>query len=77
MSPLSFPFNIIERLRFWTLLTTLAAYVISYYVPTFPFGPDVLLQVVLVVLALFGVTVELRVRKLARTLMLLGILPPQ
>lgn len=54
--------GIAHSLAFWQLVAGFVSFVILYYAPTFPFGNDVLLGVILFVLSFFGIKPELRAR---------------
>lgn len=68
------PFNIFERLKFWVLFVALSTYVITFFVPDFPLSEDVMLQVVLGVLALFGIHAEVKARAITKILQREGFL---
>lgn len=54
--------DIVHSLAFWQLVAGFVVFVITYFAPTFPFGNDVVLGVILFVLSFFGVQPELRAR---------------
>lgn len=56
------PGDIVHSLAFWQLVAGFVAFVITYFAPTFPFGQDVILGVIVFVLSFFGVKPELRAR---------------
>lgn len=68
------PFNIFEKMKFWVLFVALAFYVITFFVPDFPLSQDIMLQVVLGVLALFGVHAEVKARAITKILQREGLL---
>jgi len=55
---------LLKSLRFWTLLVGLVLFAIQAYVPSFPFGEDTILQLVVFVLGLLGIQPELKARGL-------------
>jgi membrane-bound ClpP family serine protease len=55
---------IVKSLRFWTLLVGLILFVIQAYVPSFPFGEDTILKLIVFVLGLLGIQPELKARGL-------------
>jgi hypothetical protein len=69
------PFAIFEKMKFWVLGISLAFYVITFYVPNFPLTEEIMLQIVIGVLALFGVHLEVKARVMARFMQGKGILP--
>ena len=56
--------NIVNSLPFWQLLAGLAAFVIHFFAPTFPFDQIAILAFILFVLGYFGIHPELRARGL-------------
>ncbi len=55
-----------NSLPFWQLVAGLAAFVLHYFVPDFPFDEVLILAAIVFVLGLFGITPELRQRGLIR-----------
>lgn len=58
--------DVVHSLAFWQLVAGLAAFVLHFYAPSFPFDETVVLGAILFVLGLFGVTPELRLRGLRK-----------
>jgi di/tricarboxylate transporter len=54
----------VNSLPFWQLLAGLAAFVIHFFAPTFPFDQIAILAFILFVLGYFGIHPELRARGL-------------
>ena len=55
---------LLKSLRFWTLLVGVVLFAIQAYVPSFPFGEDTILKLIVFVLGLLGIPVELKSRGL-------------
>jgi hypothetical protein len=55
---------IVKSLRFWTLFVGLILFVIQAFVPSFPFGEDTILKLIVFVLGLLGIQPELKARGL-------------
>jgi NADH:ubiquinone oxidoreductase subunit K len=58
--------NIINSLAFWQLVAGLAAFVLHFFAPSFPFDQAVILAFILFLLGWFGIQPELRVRGLIK-----------
>ena len=56
--------DLLKSLHFWTMLTGLVSFVIHYFAPTFPMDAAAILTVVLIILGLFNINPELRLRKI-------------
>lgn len=56
------PTDIVHSLAFWQLVAGFVVFVITYFAPTFPFGQDVVVGVIVFVLSFFGIKPELRAR---------------
>jgi hypothetical protein len=54
--------DLLKSLPFWGLVVGLIAFVLHYFVPTFPMDNTAILAVVLFILACFGIKPELRLR---------------
>ena len=50
----------ITNLQFWTMVAGLIAYVVAYYVPTFPLSGEQILAAILFILGLIGVVPQVR-----------------
>jgi uncharacterized membrane protein YqjE len=55
---------VITSLAFWQLVAGLAAFVIHFFAPDFPFETETILAVILFILAAIGIRPELQVRGL-------------
>lgn len=56
--------GIANSLAFWQLVAGFIAFVITFFAPTFPFGSDVIVGVIVFVLSFFGIKPELKARGL-------------
>lgn len=66
--------RLFSQLKFWVLVVALLTYVITFFVPTFPFDQDSVLKFILFVLGLFGIEAEVKYRRLVTRLMNQGVL---
>ena len=55
---------LLKSLKFWTLVVGLLLFVVTAYVPSFPFGEDTILKLLVFVLGLLGIQPELKARGL-------------
>lgn len=55
---------VVNSLAFWQLVAGLAAFVLHFWAPSFPFDQEVILGAILFILGLVGVRPELRARGL-------------
>ena len=58
--------NIFKSLVFWTLIVGVVAFVVKFFVPTFPFDETQIMAAVLFVLGLFGIVPTARFAAKAR-----------
>lgn len=57
---------VVNSLAFWQLVAGLAAFVLHFFAPAFPFDQSAILGVILFVLGLVGIVPELRARGLRK-----------
>ena len=55
---------LVKSLKFWTLVVGLLLFVIQAFVPSFPFGEDTILKLLVFILGLLGIQPELKARGL-------------
>lgn len=53
---------VINSLAFWQIVAGFVAFVLHFFAPSFPFGTEAILAVILFVLAAIGIKPELRAR---------------
>lgn len=57
---------VVNSLAFWQMVAGLVAFVLHFFAPSFPFGTETILAVILFVLSAVGITPELRLRGLLK-----------
>jgi hypothetical protein len=60
--------DLLKSKAFWEMVAGLVAFVILFYFPTFPLDANGILGILLFILALFGITPELKLRAELRAL---------